>query len=265
MSHRFPARATGCLLLCFAGMAMGQECKVDLDCDDHDFCNGIEHCAPGRADADARGCYLASPRCLASQACNDAERRCVTLRTDEDGDGHASILSGGDDCNDRDVAEFPGNPEAWDDADHDEDCNARTHGFTPGFGTTVRSGIFKVCSGVGRFVRLDGEVGGEATFTEEPCAAGQACQGNGTCAEEAFPGQVAASPVRPAPHDQVMSVQAMASAVPAPSVLSPMPRGPLLVAPMPIVTAPAAPAAASPKSCADGMYFDEKAQACAKK
>lgn len=49
---------------------------------------------------------------------------------DIDGDGHAAINApgshGGDDCNDVDRTEFPGNPERTDVDGHDEDCNPAT-------------------------------------------------------------------------------------------------------------------------------------------
>jgi len=47
---------------------------------------------------------------------------------DNDGDGHASIETGGDDCNDNDPNRFPGNTEVCDPAAHDEDCDYSTSG-----------------------------------------------------------------------------------------------------------------------------------------
>ncbi|MGC4120914.1 MAG: NBR1-Ig-like domain-containing protein [Myxococcales bacterium] len=44
--------------------------------------------------------------------------------TDQDGDGHLSIATGGDDCNDGDPNVFPTNPEKCDDKDND--CNGST-------------------------------------------------------------------------------------------------------------------------------------------
>jgi len=46
---------------------------------------------------------------------------------DEDGDGHANVTCGGDDCDDADGTRFPGNAEVCD-AD-DEDCNDTTVGM----------------------------------------------------------------------------------------------------------------------------------------
>jgi hypothetical protein len=48
---------------------------------------------------------------------------------DADGDGHASIDSGGDDCDDMDPKRYPGNTEIGDPDFHDEDCDYRTFGF----------------------------------------------------------------------------------------------------------------------------------------
>lgn len=45
---------------------------------------------------------------------------------DADGDGHASVASGGDDCDDSDPNRFPGNTEVGDTRGHDEDCDPTT-------------------------------------------------------------------------------------------------------------------------------------------
>jgi len=48
---------------------------------------------------------------------------------DIDGDGHRSTLVGGDDCDDFDPHEFPGNTEVRDGYGHDEDCDPTTGGI----------------------------------------------------------------------------------------------------------------------------------------
>lgn len=53
----------------------------------------------------------------------------AAAQTDADGDGHASVASGGDDCDDGDASRFPGNTEIPDRDNHDEDCDPTTFGF----------------------------------------------------------------------------------------------------------------------------------------
>lgn len=45
---------------------------------------------------------------------------------DADGDGHAAVSAGGDDCDDSDSNRFPGNIEVADRDNHDEDCDPTT-------------------------------------------------------------------------------------------------------------------------------------------
>lgn len=47
---------------------------------------------------------------------------------DADGDAHASVEAGGDDCDDSDPNRFPGNVEVADTRGHDEDCDPATIG-----------------------------------------------------------------------------------------------------------------------------------------
>jgi hypothetical protein len=53
----------------------------------------------------------------------------AALAVDADGDGHHSIDTGGDDCDDTDPDRYPGNVEICDVRDRDEDCNPETFGF----------------------------------------------------------------------------------------------------------------------------------------
>jgi hypothetical protein len=281
------------LACCLAapGLAAAQACVTDRDCDDHVYCNGAEMCQPGAAGADARGCIAPPIRtpCVAGQICHEETLRCETIREDRDGDGHSSPGTGGDDCNDADVNEFPGNAEVWDAADHDEDCNARTHGFTPGFGNSSRQGRFQACSGE-KVVTLEGTVGGEASFSEAACGNGTVCvsqpSGDGFCLPP--PAGYVAGPALVGPRgDQVRTVpsapaaaQAMPAATrPAASVLMPAVAKPVLVVPPakspPALAAPAcvAPAvrnangacALPPGTCPDGMVWNAKAAECLKK
>ncbi len=114
------------------------QCRMDVECSDGVFCNGIERCAPSAPGADARGCLMANPPspCPTGQVCNEGFARCEVLCADDDHDGHRAAACGGDDCDDSDPNRFPGNAEvcALDigtmtrmDARHDEDCDASTY------------------------------------------------------------------------------------------------------------------------------------------
>lgn len=270
-------------------LAAAQACVTDQDCNDHVYCNGAELCQPGAPGADARGCIAPAIRspCLAGQVCHEDVLRCETIREDRDGDGHWSPATGGDDCNDADVNEFPGNAEVWDAADHDEDCNARTHGFTPGFGTNMRQGRFQACS-ADRVVTLDGTVGGEASFSEAACDTGSSCvsqpSGDGFCLPT--PAGYVPGPVLAGPRGDQVRAMAPASppsqAMPAgmrPAMTMRMPTAkPTMVMPPPAVLPLAAPACTPPAvrnangacqlppgTCPDGMYWEEKAKECLKK
>jgi hypothetical protein len=106
-------------------------CTADSVCDDGRFCNGAERCSPGAAGADARGCVLGEMACGAGVACDEAARECAgpCSEPDADGDGHAAIECGGDDCDDTDPDRFPSNTEICDLEGHDEDCDPRTFGL----------------------------------------------------------------------------------------------------------------------------------------
>jgi hypothetical protein len=273
------------------GLAAAQACITDRDCDDHVYCNGAERCQPGAPGADARGCIAPPIRtpCVTGQICHEETLRCETIREDRDGDGHWSPATGGDDCNDSDAGEFPGNAEVWDVADHDEDCNPRTHGFTPGFGNVTRQGRFQACSG-DRVVTVEGTVGGEATFGETACGDGTVCvsqpSGDGLCLPA--PAGYSPGPVLAGPRgDQVRTVSSApppapstpAMVRPPASALAPPVARPTMVMPVQqAAPALAAPACIAPRmrdktgacvlppgSCPDGMVFDAKANACVKK
>lgn len=49
-------------------------------------------------------------------------------QVDADRDGHDTIASGGDDCDDQDATRYPGNVEVCDRDGKDEDCNVTTPG-----------------------------------------------------------------------------------------------------------------------------------------
>lgn len=97
------------------------------ECDDGLFCNGLEECAPSEPNADQDGCVLRLPPC-GGLVCDDDRDECVHSLEDRDGDGHKSVESGGDDCDDYDSDRYPGNTEFCDPLHHDEDCDSKTNG-----------------------------------------------------------------------------------------------------------------------------------------
>jgi hypothetical protein len=108
----------------------GGACALDTDCDDGVFCNGSESCVE-LAGSGERVCVTSGATCVAPASCDETLRRCVSdcaSAPDADGDGHASIDCGGDDCDPHDPLRFPSNPEVCDDAHRDEDCDPTTLG-----------------------------------------------------------------------------------------------------------------------------------------
>ncbi|MCZ7684930.1 MAG: putative metal-binding motif-containing protein [Sandaracinaceae bacterium] len=102
------------------------ECEDASDCDDGVYCNGAERCAGDGT------CASGEPPCAAA-ACDEERRECTCEVADADGDGHAAVACGGDDCDDADSSRFPGNVEVCDDG-HDEDCDPSTFGLRDGDG-----------------------------------------------------------------------------------------------------------------------------------
>ncbi len=118
-------------------------CRVDNDCSDGVFCNGVERCMPGPDRASDDGCVPGvAPRCddglaCTTDTCSHVDNDCRFIPIDEDGDGHAAIAcvtrdgdALGDDCDDADPQRFPGNPETCVNGTerHDEDCDETTFG-----------------------------------------------------------------------------------------------------------------------------------------
>jgi len=107
-------------------------CSTDAECIDTVFCNGTERCTPGAPGADAEGCSAdpaGSPCVPPADMCDEATARCFICAVpepDRDGDGHADVACGGDDCDDSDSRRYPGNAETCD--DRDDDCDPSTFG-----------------------------------------------------------------------------------------------------------------------------------------
>lgn len=135
--------------------AIAEVCHSDSQCGaDGLFCNGLEKCLPDDPMADVRGCVRGIwPRSVnrdqsrgrrigffdhticapdsnpyTRDYCDEDNDRCVHESEDNDGDGHASLRTSGDDCNDNDATTFPGNVEICDARGHDEDCDPTTVG-----------------------------------------------------------------------------------------------------------------------------------------
>lgn len=247
------------------------ECRTDAQCSDNVFCNGAEQCMPGAPGADEHGCLTPrSPPCMAGQTCREDLQRCVTYREDRDGDGHSSLATGGDDCDETDANNFPGNAEFWDSADHDEDCNPRTHGLPPGFGTSGRAGPVQVCSGE-QYVVLTGSVGGEESFVVGECNYGRVCvpqpSGDGLCESRpdgyVAPAMLANIPAGDQRHADQSQAAAASNAMLAPSKFSKS------IAP-PTFSAPAKPALPAGlvmppiSACPPGLVHDAKSGTCVK-
>jgi len=118
-------------------------CRVDGDCNDGVFCNGVERCLPGNAAAGDDGCIVGTaPRCddgleCTTDTCSHVANACRFTPIDADSDGHPALSCVtregellGDDCDDNDPNRFPGNPETCtsDTEVHDEDCDSTTVG-----------------------------------------------------------------------------------------------------------------------------------------
>ena len=79
--------------------------------------------ADGDADADADGDSDADSD-ADTDADSDADTGSGVVPVDYDVDGHYSIATGGDDCNDLDATVYPGATEICDSANVDEDCDS---------------------------------------------------------------------------------------------------------------------------------------------
>jgi len=118
---------------------VGSDCCTDSAmCDDGLHCNGVEMCVASRC---AAGQPIACDDDIACtvDSCSESLRACefVTPDVDEDGHGDATCLDNdnqplGDDCDDNDVARYPGNLEVCvpgeASAARDEDCDPTTFG-----------------------------------------------------------------------------------------------------------------------------------------
>lgn len=119
-------------------------CTQQFMCSDGNWCNGQEVCDPARGQGQFSdnygkgywGCFAGQAKCPTGD-CNETAQRCeakparaACTTPDADGDGHAAIACGGDDCDDSDPNVSPGSTEVCDAMGIDEDCNPSTFGST---------------------------------------------------------------------------------------------------------------------------------------
>lgn len=290
------ARLASCALLAFLGccasrahaqdppkarVPLGASCQVDADCDDHVFCNGIEQCGNGAV------CASTPSQCSAGrrEVCNEATARCDVFRDDRDGDGHFSEATGGDDCDDGDGRNFPGNPEVWDAADHDEDCNWASHGVPAVFGPIPAPGRGQACSGETLVVLTRAEPVRDSasdSMAEVSCGPGMGCSAPGVCVAKG-PGYVAPAslgplpqgrqawnppaPPSPLPGQGAGSSQPVAGAELRRALAAPVPMRPLVPkgppAAVPVSKAPVAVPVAGPRpACPKGEAYSPAVKKC---
>lgn len=108
------------------------QCEVDDDCSDGRIANGEELCVSAVRAMDGMqvkqckaGLALACP---VGSVPSREDGRCVISQIDADGDGSASVTSGGSDCDDQDARRYPGGVEVCDYQGSDEDCDVSTVG-----------------------------------------------------------------------------------------------------------------------------------------
>jgi len=109
-------------------------CRVDADCNDGLFCDGVERCVGAVCVSGTRVRCDDGVACTID-ACIESLSRCVFSVPDLDGDGSGDAMcldamgvALGTDCDDHDPARFTGNMEQCDAAHVDEDCNPLTLG-----------------------------------------------------------------------------------------------------------------------------------------
>lgn len=101
----------------------GAPCTSNDDCDDKNWCNGVERCLLGKCAPSAEGPCDSHSSCVVD-SCDEATKSCKhvkTAGTDVDGDGQLDLACGGTDCDDKDPNTYAGAPERCDGKDNS--CN----------------------------------------------------------------------------------------------------------------------------------------------
>ena len=174
------------------GCATGSDCPNDgLYCNGTPYCNvALGLCLNTSRPCAGMTCYEGSDRCgtvcLTAADCSDGlscngAESCSSMglcsspgMCDLDGDGIASIATGGADCDDADANRAPDRTEVCDARAHDEDCDPATFGFRDADGDGYFDGM--CCNVDDAGVRHCGNDCDDAVPTAHPGAL-EACDG----------------------------------------------------------------------------------------
>lgn len=101
---------------------VGAPCSTDDQCDDGQYCNGLESCAAGHCHAGDPPDCDDDDDCT-DDRCSESANECRNTLRDDDRDGEGAEACGGDDCDDSDPEVFPRALERCN--GQDDNCNVR--------------------------------------------------------------------------------------------------------------------------------------------